>query len=136
MIKERAPHTYQWVCRMQAGERGKEDADAAVFTLSIQPLKPLLSEIVDVFFPLLIAMESAYETACTQDQRVFNETAFDKGQSLFTVTLRGQQYTSVVKTFQVKVFRSLKREWLCLSASERTQVKEVFPAGPLPTFML
>jgi glutathione S-transferase len=82
-------------------------------------LVPLLEEIGATFLPLMQQNEAAYEAAHAAGARIFNERAFDRGAALYDGVLAGRPYRSVVKTFQVGVWRRLKAEWRGLHVEDR-----------------
>jgi len=83
-------------------------------------LLPVLEEIGETFIPLMKQNESAYEAALARGVRDFNERAFDRGVALYDGVLAGRPFRSVVKTFQVAVWRRLKTEWRALAEEDRS----------------
>ena len=57
------------------------------------------------------------------------EAAFGRDQSLYHGQLLGYPFRSVVKTFQVRVWRELKRQWQALDEARREQLAVLFPLG-------
>jgi hypothetical protein len=55
-------------------------------------------------------------------QRLFNEAAFDRGLALYDGALLGQPFRSVVKTFQVRVWREVLAAWAALPEAARRSV--------------
>jgi glutathione S-transferase len=118
-IDLRAAATAMRVRNMAA--RGPESSTASH---EIRPcLVPLLEEIGATFLPLMQQNEAAYEAARAAGVNQFNEQAFDHGVALYDGALAGYPYRSVVKTFQVGVWRRLKAEWRMLHDEDRA----VFP---------
>lgn len=117
-LRELAPQTFAWLCairdRRHVGSKGE---------LSLSPvIAPLLDVFFDTFVPLMRANEAAYERLRKAGAAAFNEKAFDTGVNLYDGELLGQPYRSVVKTFQVRVWRELRREWASLPRDARARV--------------
>lgn len=113
-IEIRAPATSRWIHALAAG--GDSGSTASH---ELRPeLAALLEVVGEVFVPLMRQNEAAYEEARARGERLFNEAAFDRGRALYDGVLLGRPFRAVVKTFQVKVWRSLKREWQALSRDE------------------
>ncbi len=116
IIESRAPRTFQWLMDIRDGKHsggsGELRADAA--------LAPLITLIGETFIPLMEQNYSAWEYAKAQGQRLFNEAAFDRGEALYDGELRGHPFRSVVKTFQVRVWKDLQSSWQQLSSEPLT----------------
>jgi len=115
----RAPSAVAWARRMRAG--------GAISSISEPPqltpaLVPLLEEIAATFIPLMRQNEAAFEAARSRGARRFNEDAFDRGECLFDGVLFERPFRTVVKTFQVRVWRDLQREWRALDSSEKARL--------------
>jgi len=96
-------------------------AGSSTASHEIRPcLVPLLEEIGATFIPLMRQNEAAYEAARAVGVRTFNERAFDRGVALYDGVLAERPYRSVVKTFQVGVWRRLKAEWGALHDEDRS----------------
>lgn len=133
-LRELAPRTFEWLVairdRRHVGSKGEP---------SLSPLlTPLLGIFAETFVPLMRANEAAYERLRGEGATVFNEAAFDAGLGLYDGELLGHPYRSVAKTFQVRVWRDLRREWAGLDAGSRDRVASLlgrddagslFPAG-------
>ena len=117
-LGELAPRTLAWL-----GDIRDRRHVASTGPLSISPLLGALLEVFfDTFVPLMRANEAAHERWSSQGATVFNEKAFDAGIALFDGDLLGHPYRSVAKTFQVRVWRNLRREWLSMARDERSRV--------------
>jgi len=122
-LQRLAPRTYRWLLRIRDGghrdDRGELGLDTA--------LRPLLDIIMDTFAPLMAQNAAAYQRALEEGQSVFNEAAFDRGLALYDGELLGQPFRSVVKTFQVRVWRDLCRQWQALAVSEQAALAKLLP---------
>lgn len=124
-IRRDAPATADWIERLARGDfsthrpEGELGLDAA--------LAPLLAWIDGIFVPLMRQNLDAYERHRAAGQRLFNERAFDAGTALYDGELLGRPFRSVAKTFQVRVWRDLRREWDALAASDRERVATHLP---------
>jgi len=125
-MRELAPATFAWLGairdRRHVGSRGS-------LTLSTH-LAPLLEIVMLTFPPLMRQNEAAYERASKSGERLFNEPAFNRGRALYDGGLLGQPFRSVVKTFQVRVWRDLRAAWSKLPESERARFEGLL-AGEL-----
>ena len=117
-LRVRGPRTYGWLCtirdRRHATARGRIALDAR--------LGPLLRAVLDVFPPLMAANARAHTVAVGRGERLFNEAAFDRGRALYDGTLLGHPFRSVVKTFQVRVWREVCAAWAALPVDARRTV--------------
>jgi len=125
LMKQLAPLTHTWLCSIRDGNH---IGAAGELTLS-GALRPLLGMIGETFLPLMVQNEQAYEAAFAQGETCFNEAAFGRDQSLYNGQLLGYPFRSVVKTFQVRVWRELKRQWQSLDEARREQLAVLFPLG-------
>lgn len=121
-IERQAPHTYTWLLRMANLDFSKANSDAPAQWFD--DLKPLLDEIGTVYFPLMQQNEQAFQKLQGQGQNHFNESAFWKGQSIFTGELMGQPFKAGVKSFQVQTWQVLKKEYQHLAPKHQTWLKE------------
>jgi len=124
-MRELAPTTFDWLCairdRRHVGSRG---------SLALSPLLGPLLQIVMLTFPLLMRQnEMAYEQASKRGETLFNEPAFDRGRALYDGELLGHPFRSVVKTFQVRVWRDLRAAWRDLPESERRGLERLIEGG-------
>ena len=119
LLQQLAPATYQWLCDIRDG---KHIGSTGELFLS-EHLQPLLEIIAETFSALMQQNEAAYHQALSQGQALFNEAAFDRGEALYEGTLMEQPYRSVVKTFQVVVWRDLCASWHKLEGADREALK-------------
>lgn len=103
-IRERAPRLRAWLDDIandrHVGVRGP---------LSVSDhLDPLLAWVQTCFVPLMQANAAAYERFREQAQCNWNEKAFDRGEALFELQWRGAPARTVVKSFQMRVWRDLR----------------------------
>jgi glutathione S-transferase len=124
-LRARGPRTHAWLCairdRAHAGAGGRVALDAR--------LTPLLRAVLDVFPPLMAANARAHADTVARGERVFNEAAFDRGVALYDGTLLGRPFRSVVKTFQVRVWREVCAAWAALPAEGRRTVAGLVADG-------
>jgi hypothetical protein len=125
-IRREAPATQAWIDRLA---RGNFDGHAARGLPLLDPcLAPLLSWICRTFVPLMRQNENAYERHRAAGETRFNEAAFNAGRALYDGELCGRPFRSVAKTFQVRVWRDLCREWNALAGAERMRLEELLPS--------
>jgi len=119
IIEVRAPLTYAWVQRIERRLVARTRASAELGVSN--RLHALLEEIDRVFVPLMKQNAAAYERelASGASPHRFNEPAFDSSRALYDGELDGSPFRSVVKTFQVAVWRRLCADWRRLTASQR-----------------
>jgi glutathione S-transferase len=127
-MRRRAPTTYRWLCAIRDGRHA---ASAGALTLA-DTLRPLLGLIDRTFVPLMVQNDAAYERARAAGETLFNERAFDRGRALYDGMLLGRPFRSVVKTFQVRVWRELRAAWIALDADARTRLRHVLPELSAP----
>jgi hypothetical protein len=123
LMRERAPVTHAWLCRIRDGE---ELGSAGALQLS-QALRPLLGIIAATFVPLMRQNAEAYQAACERGESLFNESAFDRGRACYDGELLGRPFRSVVKSFQVRVWRELCDAWDALPDDARVRVSRILP---------
>lgn len=128
-LQRRAPRTYQWLCEI----RDRKHLDAAGSLYLSASLQPLLDIIGRTFVPLMQQNERAHREACDRGERLFNEPAFNSGRALYGGELLGRPFRSVVKTFQVRVWREVEAAWRALSAEARTSVAGLLPGEMFPS---
>lgn len=127
IIERRAPATYRWLCAIRDGRHIGSRGELALSTR----LRGLLDAISHTFVPLMIQNEAAYRLARAAGETLFNEAAFDRGRAIYAGTLLGHAFRSVVKTFQVRVWRELREAWGRLDAQARIPLRRILPpAGP------
>lgn len=130
-----APVTFNWLHKIQHGEilHGKHVTGQnknSPLTLS-EELFDLLNLVMGTFSALMVQNEQAYEQALTKGETVFNEAAFDAGKALYDGHLMGYKFRTVVKTFQVRVWRELKQHWSQLPDAHREQLAQRLQATEL-----
>jgi len=118
-----APRTRVWLGDI----RDRRNIGSAVAITLSPRLVPLVELFADTFVPLLRANQVAYQAQVGKGTTVFNEAAFDRRVSLFDGEMLGRPYRSVVKSFQVRVWRDLCREWRSLDADARRQIAALMP---------
>jgi hypothetical protein len=124
LMRERAPLTHSWLCRIRAGEHV---ASAGGLELS-HDLRPLLDVIAATFVPLMRQNTQAYQAAHERGESLFNESAFDCGRACYDGELLGRPFRSVVKSFQVRVWRELCDAWEALPEDARARVSRILPS--------
>ncbi len=123
-IKTTAPHVFAWLNRVHQGDFSDHKPDS---TLVIDDLlKPLLTEIIRIFYPLMKQNEVAYEQYKRAGETQFNEPAFWREKCLYQGALDGQAFSSVAKSFQVKTWRQIKQHWQQLPPQSQTELAELF----------
>ncbi len=125
LIAAEAPATQAWIERLAHGDFEQHQPDAPL-TLDAD-LAPLLDWICRVFVPLMRQNEAAWERHRAAGETRFNEAAFDAGRSLYDGVLLGRPFRQVAKSFQVRVWRDLRREWDELEPSDRDRLEMLLP---------
>ena len=115
-----APSTGAWIDRLARGDFAVHRADGPIALDSGRV--PLLDWVCRTFVPLMWQNHDAWTRRHTDDRRSFNERGFDAGNSLYDGTLLGHPFRSVAKTFQVRVWQDLRREWDALDAASRARL--------------
>ena len=124
-LQRRAPRTYRWLIDIRDGRHHGSSGK-----LMLSPaLQPLLDIIMQTFAPLMLQNEQAYRQSMQAGEALFNESAFDRGQALYDGKLLGYPFRSVVKTFQVSVWRALCKDWRQLSASTQRELEKALPGA-------
>jgi len=123
LMRERAPVTQQWLCRIRDGE-ALESTGALQLS---DALRPLLGIIAATFVPLMQQNARAYQLARERGESLFNESAFDRGRACYDGALLGRPFRSVVKSFQVRVWRELCDAWEALPEDDRVRVSRILP---------
>lgn len=114
-MRARAPRTHRWLGAIR--DRAHVGGAGA---LHLSPaLGPLLEVIRATFVPLMRQNAAAYAQACAAGERRFNEWAFDRDRALYDGELCGHPFRSVVKTFQVRVWREIEAAWQRLPGADR-----------------
>jgi glutathione S-transferase len=120
-IRRDAPATSGWIERLSRGDFAGHRTDGALRIDAV--LAPLLAWICRIFVPLMQQNLAAYERRRAAGETRFNERAFDRGAALYEGELLGRPFRSVVKTFQVRVWRDLLGEWDALDATDRRRLE-------------
>lgn len=123
IMQRRAPATMRWLGVIRDGQHVGRGGSVA---LSAR-LRGLLDAIARTFVPLMIQNEAAYDAARAAGETLFNEPAFDRRRALYDGTLLGCPFRAVVKTFQVRVWRELRRAWALLDERARLSLLHVMP---------
>lgn len=122
LLRELAPRTHRWLSairdRKHSGDQGQ--------LLLAPALQPLLRMIGTTFIPLMVQNETAYDSALASGETLFNETAFERQRALYDGHLLGHPFRSVVKTFQVRVWREVKASWRALDPQDRAALEREF----------
>lgn len=126
-VRRAAPITHAWIERIARGDFSGHRQDAHVIV--DVTLEPLLDWVCRSFVPLMQQNYDAYERHRRDGETRFNEKAFDAGLALYDGELRGFPFRSVAKTFQVRVWRDLRREWQDLPPASRTALEAHLPAA-------
>lgn len=122
-----APNTLAW---LDSIEKNTIQVTREVIEMDVllSELNPLMDLIIRLFSPIMNQNEQAYQKEICKDTRIFNEPAFDKMQSLYTGTVCGYPYKSVIKTFQVEIWRELRTQWFQdLNDDDRKRLQHCFP---------
>lgn len=125
-----APRTFNWLQSIQHGEHIGQHQTLGAFRLN-PALSPLLNTIMGTFSALMVQNETAWLKARAAGVTSFNEEAFNQGQALFTGQLMGYPFKTVIKSFQVRVWREIKAHWQALSDTDRDMLKQVIEAWEL-----
>ncbi len=126
-LRDRSTTTAKWLCAIRDGEHVAPDG-----ALAISPaLRPLLEVILETYVPLMRANDRAYSDARNAGATRFNEAAFDAGECLYDGEILGHPFRSVVKTFQVRVWRDLRAQWAALSPHDQHAVNDLIPQHDL-----
>tara|TARA_R110001592_G_scaffold135779_1_gene352242 strand:+ start:7099 stop:8313 length:1215 start_codon:yes stop_codon:yes gene_type:complete len=123
-IEATAPNVFAWLNRIHQGDFSSNVPDSELIADDL--LKPLLHEIVRIFFPLMHQNEVAFEQHKAAGETLFNETAFWRRKSLYRGELDGQPFASVAKSFQVKVWREIKQSWKQLEPTDKAELGELY----------
>lgn len=129
-IESHAPSLYRWLLAIHRGDfprSSQKQLTNETADLQDPLLKPLLAEIVRIYYPLMRQNEAAYHQHKQAGETLFNEAAFWQGRGIFSGNLDGHEFKSVVKTFQVKVWRNLKDKWQALPTDSKAVLLQCFP---------
>jgi hypothetical protein len=128
-LRARTPRTHAWLRDIRDARHVGSRGDLALH----ESLRPLLRVVAETFVPLMRQNAAAYDAARAAGETLFNERAFDVGRALYDGELRGHPFRSVVKTFQVRVWRDLLQAWRALGEPERRRIDELAGGLGLPT---
>jgi hypothetical protein len=117
-IKNKYPRVYNWIINMFSSEVKNKGG----YYIS-NKLKPIFKEMFETLIPIMRKMETLYDPSSLNR----NETAFNNNQSLFKINIKNVECKTVVKTFQVYIWRKIKREWLTLNKEEQKEIMKVLP---------
>lgn len=120
-----APTTYRWLCEIRDGGHVRSGGHLDLH----DGLAALLDVIRRTFVPLMRQNESAYEEARARGENLFNESAFEQGRALYDGELLGRPFRSVVKTFQVRVWRDIRCAWARLSPVAQSRLSGLVGDG-------
>jgi hypothetical protein len=123
-LEDRAPRTFRWLCAIRDGAHVDRGGELGI----ADELDPLLRCILETFVPLMQQNEQAYEAARQDGETLYNEAAFDEGRGLYDGEMLGSPFRTVVKTFQVRTWRDLRRQWTELAGADRVDLTRRFPA--------
>jgi glutathione S-transferase len=115
LLEELAPRTFRWLCSIRDGEHVSVRGELALTSAQ----QPLLHIIGQTFVPLMIQNENAYKNEIGKGEILFNEAAFERQRALYDGQLLGLPFRTVVKTFQVRVWREVKAAWRALDVQDR-----------------
>lgn len=125
-----APTLFNWLKRIEHGEHRHDHSQA--IDPEIHPrLSKLLNSLMGTFSALMVQNEQAYEMAIAKGETQFNEVAFNQGRALYDGKLLGYPFRSVVKTFQVRVWRELKAHWQQLDEASKQRLITLIEATEL-----
>lgn len=123
LLQERAPETFKWLKKIEAGQH--KGACGALYVSDA--LRELLDIIGQTFISLMVQNEAAYEKEKAAGGSIFNEKAFFEGRALYDGEVLHMPFRSVVKSFQVNVWRSLKSAWAALPKTNQAHLKDILP---------
>ncbi len=125
-LRERSPALRRWLAAIEAGAHVGSNG-----TLSLHDdLRPLLQWVQDSFIPLMQANAAAYQREQAKGRKLWNEAAFDRSEAEYKLQWWGAPARTVVKTFQVRVWRDLCARARNLTAEQSEQVRRVLGALP------
>lgn len=107
VMRERAPHVDMWLMRLD-DLSGLEGVFVDVENLAAATYE-LLELVAEIYLPYLIA----------------NDQAIDDGQERFTVSLRGHQYSQSTFKYHKKCLKTLRAEFVGLSADAKARVEQI-----------
>ena len=126
-IARGAPATQAWIERIARGDFRDHRPDGELHL--DDALARLLAWTCRTFVPLMQQNHDAWERHRAAGETRFNESAFNAGRALYDGMLLGRPFRSVVKTFQVRVWRDLRHEWEALDVAQRRRLEALLPAA-------
>lgn len=125
-IARKAPATQEWIERLARGDLAahRPGAPLALDTC----LAPLLAWACRTFVPLMRQNHEAWARHRAAGETRFNERGFDAGRALYDGLLLGRPFRAVAKTFQVRVWQDLLRDWQALPGDARARLAALLPA--------
>jgi hypothetical protein len=126
-IRRIAPAVFAWTERLAHGDFAGHRPGGPLELGDAHD--PLLGWISEIFVPLMQQNHAAWEAQRARGEGCFNEAAFDAGCALYDGVLLGRPFRSVAKTFQVRVWRDLRRAWDALEAADRARLLARMPHG-------
>ncbi len=128
-MRARAPATFAWLISIRDRRHVGRDGPLRISTL----LRGLFDTIARTFVPLMVQNELAYTAARRAGETLFNEAAFNRRRALYDGRLLGQPFRTVIKTFQVRVWRELCAAWADLDPACRIPLLQLLPPDvPFP----
>jgi hypothetical protein len=124
-IRRDAPRLHAWLTRIAAADFSASRGDGELCLGAA--LAPLLAEICATFVPLMQQNRDAWQRQRDAGETRFNEAAFDAGRALYHGSLAGHAFRCVAKTFQVRVWQSLRCEWDALGDRDRARLEALLP---------
>lgn len=126
-LRRAAPAVHAYVERLARGDFSGHDPAGALELGDAQA--PLLGWVAEIFVPLMQQNHTAWARHRAAGETRWNEAAFDAGRALYDGVLLGRPFRSVAKTFQVRVWRDLRRAWNALGSEDRARFASHWPAG-------
>ncbi len=126
-IRRAAPAVHAWLVRLARGDFEGHRADGALRLDAA--LAPLLAWVARSFVPLMQQNHDAWASQVARGETRFNEAAFDRRRTLYDGVLRGHPFRAGVKTFQVRVWRDLRRAWEALPHPAPSRLLALLPDG-------
>lgn len=120
-IRRDAPRVRAWLQRIAEGDFTPCRPDGRIALHAGHG--PLLAEVGWIFVPLMRQNAAAYYRFRAAGETRFNERGFDAGRALYDGVLDNRPFRSVAKTFQVRVWQSLLREWDVLTDADRERLR-------------
>lgn len=126
-LRERSPRLRAWLGDIAAGRHAGSQGPLSLH----DDLRPPLSWVETCFVPLMKANAAAHARHSAQGQQRWNEAAFNHDEALFDLDWRGGPARTVVKTFQLRVWRDLCDQASALSEEALRSIRSF--GFPLPS---